>query len=235
MAKIQRLQAIAVDLDDEAQIGYIPPTRIASWVAFLRRIAPYADPKRRMAERLCRNIGHRLQLLEFFAALLLLDYEVKRQSRGATSTLHETVSRMMMHQYSALATHVLEAVGTHLHRVNAGESNDPVSSTDDDWISAIVEQRVGGDRFNYARADLKEELIAMCRIRDQMTLLQVGDRESLDFESLTYEACFIPSYTTFADTLGALSPKWPKQTVLNERRKVDIGGNWRLRTEWEKQ
>jgi hypothetical protein len=210
-----RLQAIARRADDDGfDPSFVAVNLISDWMAYLDAIQPVASSEARLPAALRRNLGHRLQLLEFETALLLLDLDTKRSFPGC-STLFETASVFKIHQFTVLTNTVLEGIGAHFYRVQrvaAGET--PRNRlTADEWRIALIRDVLGREDFPIAEAQLSADVRQLTDWRNLAHL----DRPSEDihFNEFTYDACFIPAYKTFRVVLKALNPDFP-ETCLNE-------------------
>lgn len=217
---MDRLLAFSKHIDDpDFQPNFACPTLVDRWVAFLGQIHPHANPKALIEERQRRNLGYRLQLMEFECALLLLDFEVKKRSRGY-STLHETISRMKIHQFAVLAHSVLEGIASHIYRVNEvshGRSVDPRDRVPvAKWRSVLADEMLNSDQKpEFPNNELLDNLEQITKWRDRVHLDRIELDDPLHFDEFTYKDSFIPTYQTFRAVLTALSSKWP-ESCLNE-------------------
>lgn len=215
---MHRLQAVMVDAENEA--GFVTPTLIEHWVRYIRRIKHFDHPGD-FPERLARNIGYRMQLLEFYAALLLRDYEVNTKSRGRSSTLHGSISPMLIHQFAVVVATVLEGIGSQLVRAKRqGEKVVPPADSTippGQWMSALASQKMQTDeQYRYSRRMLIDEIKKVMLWRKYLLMNGSEYDRELHIESLTYVNCFIPTYRTFNDLMTAMSPKWPEGSCLND-------------------
>lgn len=216
-----RLHAQTPDvIDANAQRSFVCPTLIDVWMRFLHGIRPTIRPERRIAERQRRNIGHRLQSLEFDTALLLHDLETRRLLGNAT--LHETVMRLKIHQCCVTVHSVLEGIGSHLVRVsdgvrNGGQIGDNTRIGAPRWRKALsIEVTAGQQDHNLSRREIRERLEQLTSWRDRIHLDRIDPNEALHFNEFGYNECFIPTYQTARLVLNALNPNWPDATCLNE-------------------
>lgn len=216
-----RLQASLAYLEDENFVrGFVAPSPIQAWERYLVQIRPRLNNESGMPPRHARNIGYRIQLMEFECGLLIFDFEVKGRFPGS-STLHETVSRMKMQQYVVLVNGVLEGVGAHLSRIKdlavGLQVDDRQMVTAQKWKLALAEE-VSQNQPHQAVpvADLEAQLGMLTTWRDRVHLDRVENDGALHFEEFTYEGCFLPTYRTFRDFMNTLNAQWPEGTCLNE-------------------
>lgn len=217
---MKRLIARMAEVDEhDFEGGFVPPVRIATWVSRLNGIKPVDAAHDRIPERHQRNIGYRLQLMEFECALLLLNIETYR--RDETTTLHSTVSAMKTQQFIGLAYSVLEGIGAHLFRAEkraAGEDVDQQRNVHtNDWHAAIVRQLVRTMPEHAVRREELHGLLAGLKAgRDRIHLDRVDPHEEeLHFDRFYPDEVFLSAYRAFRTLMGGLCPRWP-DCCLNE-------------------
>jgi hypothetical protein len=199
--------------------GFVATTAIDDWVAFLGSFLPIADPTQPLPLLQRRNLGYRLQLMEFDCALLLLD----RESRGPgpfNSTLHSSVSSMKIHQFCVLAHGILEGIGAHLWRVDRRVAGLPVNPANKVsphiWRPILVNEVLNHPAAPAMTvAVLSGQLEDIKQWRDRVHLDIFDPAEGSHFNDFTYPAAFVPTYRTFRAALTALAANWPA-TCLNE-------------------
>ncbi|MBY0380955.1 MAG: hypothetical protein K2W78_03415 [Xanthobacteraceae bacterium] len=215
------MQAIAASVKDEDfDSSFVQPTLIDQWMKYLSGIRPRLSPDEVLSDGLQRNIGHRMQLLEFECALLLLNLETRRTFPGR-STLHETVSVMKMQQFSVLAHSVLEGIAGHLVRVAKLSRDEPVSEEKKidvgTWRTALMEEVMASTTApELSRAELKERLVDLTGWRDKLHLDRIEPHNPLHFNEFSAASCFLPAHQSLRFILNALNPNWPPETCLNE-------------------
>jgi hypothetical protein len=216
-----RLQAISASVNDEGfDSSFIQPTLIDRWTSYLSGIRPRLCADKVLSERLRRNIGHRMQLLEFECALLLLNLETQRAFSNR-STLHETVSVMKMQQVSVLVHSVLEGIAGHLVRVAKSSRGELVSEEKKidigTWRTALIDEVMASTTAPVLTpAELEARLVDLTDWRNKLHLDRIEPHDPLHFNAFTYASCFIPAYQTLRFILTALNPTWPEGTCLNE-------------------
>lgn len=214
-----RLHAVTASVTKEGfHGGFAKPTSIDLWVRYLGGIKPRLSPDNLLSETLRRNIGHRMQLLEFECGLLLLNLETQ-QTFSNSSTLHETISRMKMQQVSVIAHSILEGIGCHLVRVSGKSRGDPASEENridgDTWRAALHDEVMASATVPARTgADLKRRLVDLTNWRDRLHLIDPHD--PIHLEEFSYASCFIPAHQSFRFILNVLNPKWPPETCLND-------------------
>lgn len=209
----------AARIEEAAQIGFVAPTSIAEWMDYLNAIRSTAILDGRMPERLRRNIGHKLQSLEFETAMILHYLEV-HGVRGVT--LHETVLRMKIHQCCVAIHMILEGIGSHLARLddqartgNAGDPNRKIGAPR--WRKALVEHvTIGQNALALSKSDIRECLENITEWRDKIHLDRFFPDDELHFNQFNLSGCYIPTYRTFRMILSALNSAWPDDCCLNE-------------------
>lgn len=216
-----RLYAKTASITDEGfEDGFAQPTSINRWVRYLGGIKPRFSPDKLLPEKLRSNIGHRMQLLEFDCALLLLNLETHRTFINS-STLHETISLMKMQQVSVLMHSVLEGIGCHLVRISERSRGKHVSENKkievDTWLAVLNDEVLASATLPaLAAPDLKGRLVNLTSWRDKFPLDCIEPHDPLHLDELSYASCFIPAYQSFRFILTALNPDWPPETCLNE-------------------
>lgn len=209
-----RLQAVNPDRFDAAEMnGFEEITSVGLWRLFLRDIHRNHSPGNAFGQTLSANIAHRLQLLEFETALLLRHKEAPR------STLHVSVVTFKIHQHAVLCHSILEGLGAHFWRFQTGNvitaaapaKRVPTRS----WRAAII-------KTCYPNIDpiqlgqLTDELEQLTAWRDKIHLDANQPWQAIDYNALTFEHCFNPTYELFRRLLTTLNPTWPADTCLNE-------------------
>lgn len=216
-----RLQAVSASVNDEGFDGsFVSPTLIDRWVSYLSGIKPLKHPHEGLSERLRSNIGHRMQLLEFECALLVLNLETRRDFSGR-STLHETISVMKNQQFSVLAHSVLEGIAGHLVRVAKMSRGETVSEEKKidvaTWRAALMEEVMASATAPaLSLAELEERLVDLTAWRDRLHLDRIEPHDPLHFHEFSAVNCFIPAHQSLRYILNALNPSWPAETCLNE-------------------
>ncbi len=217
---MNRLQARTADINDEGfEAGFVAPTLIKDWVKYLNKIRPASDPEKRIADRHKRNIGYRLQLIEFECALIILHIETMRHRKS--STLHSTVFAFKNHQFMILANSILEGIGAHLFRVSsmaAGKNIAPGNKIQTlEWRGALINQINPPDgRNDEVRKYLDNQLSTLSNWRNLIHMDRIDADGPLDFDKLYGPDKFVIAYNTFRDVMTKLNPDWPK-TCLNEK------------------
>ncbi len=218
---MRRLQAVLAGLDDEELLpGFVMPNGIGEWRRYLAQINPTDNPDYRMHRRVRWNLGHRFQLLEFECAMLLQDCETKIQSRGRSSTLHETISRFKIQQYCVLAHSILECLGSHFFRATLAHRGQQVDETrkvgTNIWRPALAGEVLKRPTHpDQTKGQLIAALTSITTIRDRVHLDTIDPNYDLDFNHINYEESFLPTYRTFQIVLTALNPNWP-DCCMNE-------------------
>lgn len=217
---MRRLQAIAADVTaDDFDSSFVAPQNVDTWVRYLGQIRPSLNPLRLMHARVRRNLGYRIQMMEFEGALLLLNRETRERFAGR-STLHETISCMKIHQFAVLAHSVLEGLGAHFWRVRREADGHAVNEAapvrTNFWRPELADEIL---RLPNAPAKNRQELIdqltAITSIRDRIHLDTVEIDYPLHINELTYADSFVPTYNTFKEIMSVLNAHWPR-CCLNE-------------------
>lgn len=215
---MDRLQAQSVGIDDDAFApGFVSPTLINEWVRYLAQIRPNVGQDQTIPERHRRNIGYRLQLMEFECALILLNIETQRRFRNG-STLHSTVAAFKNHQFIVLAHSVLEGIGAHIFRVASQVGGHEVDArrrvNTADWQAALVRQLLPQDD-EAAHNAKRSQLENLFNWRNLIHMDRVELNDPLHFDQLYGVDRFVDAYNIFRSIMTGLNPRWP-QTCLNE-------------------
>ncbi|MCF6112214.1 hypothetical protein [Mesorhizobium muleiense] len=215
---MDRLIARTAHIDDVGYYGgFVATASVDEWVAFLGSIVPSTNPLQVMPPLQRRNLGYRLQLMEFDCALLLLDRE---STAPFYSTLHGSVRSMKIQQICVLAHSILEGVGAHLWRAGQTAANLPVNPANKVrvtlWQPALVADVMGSQNPpQTTAAALSAQLAGITGWRDRVHMDRFEPNDGLHFNEFTYAAAFDPTYRTFRMALSAIAQPWP-DTCLNE-------------------
>jgi len=195
--------------------SFVAPTAIGAWRAYLHDIRPSALPRRRLPQLLLSNIAHRLQALEFTAALLLYDLSLSRLQGNGRSL---PVARFQIHQYCVVAHSILKGIGSHIVRANGeakGERPDvgrKIAARI--WRPALA--REASDIGDFDTDEVRDRLADISELRDRIHLDRFDPDGDADFNDLGYADSFAPTYETFRMVLTALNPNWPRGCCMNE-------------------
>ncbi|MBI1365416.1 MAG: hypothetical protein GC153_05605 [Alphaproteobacteria bacterium] len=148
-----------------------------------------------------KNIAHRLQMAEFEAALILQHKIIRTETNNQRGTLLETVLRFKIHYFCILSNSILEGIGSCiarkplLRKLHTSE-----------WQNALAH------KANIS----KQRITAITSIRDKIHLDRINKDSVSQFNQLSYDDCFVPTYDTFKEVMTAMNADWPANCVLNE-------------------
>lgn len=194
--------------------GFAAITNLEHWLPYLARIIKPSTPKDQVVVPLRRNLGYRLQLMEFEAAMLI--YCRESIDAAGKPTLHSSVLALKIHQHATLCNAVFEGIGSHLYRASRRAEGRTVSDSrvrEPLWQGALLTAAYPDKSLRKAE-NAKARIEAVGEWRDRLHLDR--PRGDLDYNAFTLPGCFVPTYITFHEVMTNLNANWPSGTVLNE-------------------
>lgn len=213
---MRRLLAVAKDIDDDDfSYGFVCPTLIHQWERYLRHLTR-RNGIPDIPERHRKNIGYRLQLLEFEFALLALHFEVRSRYRGA-STLHETIACLKVHQFIVLCATVLEGLGSHLARQadTGGATADYSTSVSPRVWQAQLASTISSSISTDGATQIRNNLKLIWQWRHRIHLDRITE-DTLDVNEFLGDDRFNVARATLCSIFNALNPDWPEGSCLSE-------------------
>lgn len=186
---------------------FVSPTRVNIWKDCIEKVLPptsiFKVAFHLYRKKLVSELSHRLQIMEFLAALILEDSE--RISQGKDSSLHETVKTFLYAQFCMMVCSVLEGMASYMIKYNSLKSNKPILPSDKirrkEWENYVIQIL---SSLNSQCVPYVTNLIAS---RDSIHLDSIDIFSPLDFMSLDYDK-FVEAHRTlriFLLTLNAHS------------------------------